>query len=81
MHIRVTTDPMTLNDIHDLSGHPCHYEGDGVNGLEIYFENQKNMDEFLKWENDEDHKITLVGNNSADYVAEDLFAFCRSRGV
>jgi len=70
MHIRITTDPITLNEIHDLSNHPCHYEGDGTNGLEIYFENQKNMEEFMNWENEDDHKITLMGNNSEDYVAE-----------
>jgi len=49
---------------------PAHYEGNGENGLEIYFENQKNLDEFLESEKDEDHKITLKGSNSADYVAE-----------
>ena len=70
MHIRVTTDPITLNEVHDLENHPCHYEGDGDNGLEIYFENQANMDEFLEWERDDDHKITLKGNDSEDYVAE-----------
>jgi len=70
MHIRITTDPITLNEIQDLSNHPCHYEGDGTNGLEIYFENQENMEEFMTWENEDDHKITLMGNNSEDYVAE-----------
>jgi len=70
MHIRVTTDPITLNEVHDLPSHPCHYEGDGTNGLEIYFESQKNMDEFLKWKKDDDHKITLTGNNSDNYIAE-----------
>ncbi len=70
MHIRVTTDPITLKDVNNLSNHPCHYEGDGTNGLEIYFENQKNMDEFLDWERSNDHKITLKGNNSDDYIAE-----------
>jgi len=70
MHIRVTTDPITLKEVHDLKNHPCHYEGDGDNGLEIYFENEKNLSEFLKWEHDDDHKISLQGNNSSDYVAE-----------
>ena len=70
MHIRITTDPVTQNEVHDLSNRPCHYKGDGTNGLEIYFENQKNMDEFIKWEIEDDHKITLLGNNSEDYVAE-----------
>lgn len=70
MHIRVTTDPISQNEIKDPDNHPCHYEGDGENGLEIYFENQANMDNFLQWEQDEDHKITLLGNDSEDYVAE-----------
>lgn len=70
MHIRVTTDPISQKEVHNLSEHPCHYEGDGESGLEIYFENQSNMDEYLNWQRDEDHKITLKGNNSADYVAE-----------
>jgi len=70
MHIRVTTDPITLKEVHDLSHHPCHYEGDGTNGLEIYFENQENMDDFLEWENSIDNKISLQGSDSDDYVAE-----------
>ena len=70
MHIRVTTDPITQKDVHDLSSHPCHYEGDGDSGLEIYFETQQNLEEFLSWERDEDHKISLQGNSSDDYVAE-----------
>jgi hypothetical protein len=70
MHIRVTTDPVSLKEVYNLSSHPCHYEGDGTNGLEIYFESQKNMDDFLAWEKEDDHKITLKGNSSEDYVAE-----------
>jgi len=70
MHIRVTTDPISQAEVHDLSNHPCHYEGDGVNGLEIYFESQNNLNEFLEWERNEDHKISLKGDDSAEYVAE-----------
>lgn len=70
MHIRVTTDPITLNEVHDLANHPCHYEGDGDSGLEIYFENESNMIEFLEWEHNEDHKISLQSNDSDDYIAE-----------
>jgi len=70
MHIRVTTDPISQTEVHDLSNHPCHYEGDGINGLEIYFESQSNMNEFLEWERNEDHKISLKGDDSAEYVAE-----------
>ena len=70
MHIRVTTDPISQKEVQNLSTHPCHYEGDGTNGLEIYFETESNMQEFLKWEREDDHKITLKGNDSEDYVAE-----------
>jgi len=70
MHIRVTTDPISLNEVNDPSSHPCHYEGDGVNGLEIYFENETNMNEFMTWQNQEDSQITLCGNDSDDYIAE-----------
>jgi len=70
MHIRVTTDPISLKEIKDPAQHPCHYEGDGDSGLEIYFENEANMNTFLQWERDEDHHISLKGNDSEDYVAE-----------
>jgi len=68
MHIRTTTDPITLRDVPDPEHHPCLYDGDGVNGLEIYFENEKNKQLYLAMEL-EDKKI-LVGNDSDDYVAE-----------
>lgn len=70
MHIRVTTDPISLKEIHDLKTHPCHYEGDGENGLEIYFETEDNMKQFLEWEYSQDGRIALTGNSSDDYVAE-----------
>ena len=70
MHIRVTTDPITMQDVMNPETHPCVYEGDGVNGLEIYFENESNRDEYLAWDQDQDNKIQLTGDDSADYVAE-----------
>lgn len=70
MHIRVTTDPITMNEVPNPDTHPCVYEGDGVNGLEIYFENENTRDEFLAWGKETDHRITLQGDDSADYVAE-----------
>ena len=70
MIIRVTTDPITLHDVHNLDSHPCVYEGDGDNGLEIYFESEQSRQDYLNWDKDEDHKITLQGNDSEDYVAE-----------
>ncbi len=68
MHIRSTTDPITLKDVHDPEHHPCLYEGDGDNGLEIYFENEENRKIYMDMEL-EDKKI-LVGDSSEDYVAE-----------
>ena len=35
MHIRTTLDPISLREVHDPDSHPCSYEGDGENGLEI----------------------------------------------
>ncbi len=72
MHIRVTTDPMSMQEVEDPQMKLCVYCGDGENGLEIYFESEVNRLAFIEWERDklEDHQITLQGDNSADYVAE-----------
>ena len=72
MHIRVTTDPISLNDVNDPENHPCIYQGDGNNGLEIYFETESNRDQFLSWEHDHenDEMIILRGDDSDDYIAE-----------
>jgi len=42
MHIRGTTDPISLRDDPDPGNHPCLYDADGENGLEIYFKNEEN---------------------------------------
>lgn len=68
MHIRTTTDPITLRDVPDPENHPCLYEGDGENGLEIYFENEENKKIYMEMEM-EDRKV-LQGDDSDDYVAE-----------
>lgn len=68
MNIRTTTDPISLNEVADPDSHPCLYEGDGDNGIEIYFENEQNRQRYL--EMDTTGKIVLQGNDSADYVAE-----------
>ena len=72
MHIRVTTDPMSMREVENPHMQPCVYRGDGENGLEIYFESEVNRLAFIEWERDkkEDHQITLKGDSSADYVAE-----------
>jgi len=68
MHIRTTTDPVSLRDVPDPENHPCLYDGDGDNGLEIYFENEANKEIYMKMEL-EDRKI-LTGNDTEDYIAE-----------
>ena len=68
MHIRSTTDPISLRDVPDPDHHPCVYEGDGDNGLEIYFENEENRRLYLEMEM-EDIKV-LKGDNSEDYIAQ-----------
>lgn len=68
MNTRTTTDPISLNEVHDPKNHPCVYEGDGDNGIEIYFENEENRQEYLQIKND--GNIVLEGNDSDDYVAE-----------
>lgn len=70
MNIRITVDPMTQNEVLNPDLHPCLYQGDGENGLEIYFESEKSRQAYLVWQNDEDHSIALQGNDSDDYVAE-----------
>jgi hypothetical protein len=68
MHIRTTTDPISLHNVPDPDNHPCLYEGDGENGLEIYFENEENKKIYMEMEL-EDKKV-LVGNDTDDYIAE-----------
>ncbi len=68
MIIRTTTDPISLHDVPNPEQHPCLFEGDGDNGIEIYFENEENRQTYLNMEV-EDKKV-LQGNDTDDYVAE-----------
>ncbi|MGB5605836.1 MAG: hypothetical protein WBN51_04905 [Gammaproteobacteria bacterium] len=68
MHLRTTRDPISGNEVENPSTAPCIYEGDGDNGIEIYFENEDDRQIYL--ELGKDHSITLHGNDSEDYVAE-----------
>lgn len=68
MNIRTTTDPISGHDVENPEDHPCLYEGNGENGLEIYFENEENRQTYLNM--DTDSHIVLEGNDSDDYVAE-----------
>jgi hypothetical protein len=68
MNIRTTTDPITLREVPNPEMHPCIYEGDGENGIEIYFESEYTKRVYLDMDL-EDRKV-LRGNDSDDYVAE-----------
>ena len=52
MITRTTTDPISLKEVIDPENHPCVYEGDGDNGIEIYFENEAHRQEYLQLKND-----------------------------
>ena len=68
MNIRTTTDPITMRDVPNPEQHPCLYEGDGENGIEIYFESEETKQMYIDMEL-EDSKV-VVGNDTDDYVAE-----------
>jgi hypothetical protein len=68
MHIRTTTDPITLRDVPDFEHHPCLYEGDGEHGLEIYFENERTKKMYTALKPHD--PLVLRGADSDDYVAE-----------
>jgi len=68
MIIRTTTDPISLHDVPNPEQHPCVFEGDGDNGIEIFFENEANRQTYLAM-GVEERKI-LKGSSAEDYVAE-----------
>jgi len=68
MNIRTTTDPISLRDVTVSQNGPCIYEGDGENGVEIYFESDQTRNDYMKIL-PHDPKI-LMGKDSEDYVAE-----------
>ena len=68
MILRTTTDPISQREVSDPYNHPCVYDGDGDNGLEIYFENEANRKIYLDMKMD--NQIVLQGNDTDDYVAE-----------
>ena len=68
MILRTTTDPISQHEVANPENHPCVYDGDGDNGLEIYFENEANRQTYLNMETD--NCIVINGNDSEDYVAE-----------
>lgn len=68
MIIRTTTDPISLHDVPNPELHPCVFEGDGDNGIEIFFENEENRQTYLAMSVEE--RKVLKGSNAEDYVAE-----------
>lgn len=66
MNIRTTTDPISLREVHNPDQHFYLLVGDGMNGLEIYFETEINRRIYLNMEV-EDRKV-LKGDDSDDYV-------------
>ncbi len=45
-----TRDPITLNDVQDLVNAPFLVEGSGQGALKIYFESERNKQEYLDTE-------------------------------
>lgn len=70
MILRTTTDPISMHDVSNPEQHPCVFEGEGDNGIEIFFENEDNRQEYLNMDREMGNKITLEGNDTDDYVAE-----------
>ena len=68
MNIRTTVDPISGQEVINPETAHCVYDGDGDNGIEIYFENEADRQVYLGL--GQDHEITLRGNDSDDYVAE-----------
>jgi len=68
MITRTTTDPISQRDVPNPEQHPCVFEGEGDNGIEIYFETEENRQAYLAMKV-EDKKV-IRGDSSADYVAE-----------
>ena len=70
MHIRSTTDPISSQEVLHPEQHPCVYQGDGDDGLEVYFESEENRRQYIDMLLDDDDSIVLKGDASDDYVAE-----------
>jgi hypothetical protein len=68
MLIRTTTDPITLRDVPNPESHPHLLDGNGQDGLLIYFESEDTRHAYEDIEL-EDYKI-FMGDASEDYVAE-----------
>lgn len=68
MLIRTTKDPMTLNDVLSPETHPSLFEGDSVNGLEIYFESEETRKAYMDLVIHD--PLIVEGDDSEEYIAE-----------
>jgi hypothetical protein len=68
MNSRCTMDSLNWREVTNLDAAPYLYEGDGENGIEIYFENEADLEIYKSLVND--HEIVLECNDSEDYIAE-----------
>ena len=68
MNIRTTIDPISHKEVSNPEDHPCVYEGDGDNGISIYFENEDNRKTYMDLKTG--GNIVVQGSDTDDYVAE-----------
>jgi hypothetical protein len=61
-------DPISWHEVTNLDAALTVYEGDGENGIKIYFENEEDRQKYLDL--GKDHRIVLQGNDTDEYVAE-----------
>ena len=47
MNTRFTMDPISWHEVENLDTAYCVYDGDGDNGIEIFFENKENQQIYL----------------------------------
>ncbi len=64
--MRSTMDPISMHEVENDEF--CLYDGNESGGVEIYFESEANRQAYL--ELGTDHRITLMGDDSDDYIPE-----------
>nr|VFJ51940.1 MAG: hypothetical protein BECKDK2373C_GA0170839_103325 [Candidatus Kentron sp. DK]VFJ53941.1 MAG: hypothetical protein BECKDK2373B_GA0170837_104422 [Candidatus Kentron sp. DK] len=75
MNTVTTTDPITLRDVPHPEVHPCVYEGDGDNGITIYFESDDTRRAYLDIELP-DHKVVQGNSTNDSHQPNKLLSFC-----
>ena len=64
MHMRITLDPISLQEVPIPEYYPCLSAGNAEKGLEIHFDNEENRETYMQMEY-EDRKV-LIGNDTND---------------